>query len=48
MLLSMPRIEFALLIFAAMCLSKLRSWSIMSPVSFSCSVLSSGVRSFLK
>ena len=43
----MPRMELALLIFAAMCLSKLRSWSIMTLISFYCSVLCSGARSFL-
>ena len=48
MLLIIPRMELALLIFAAMCLSKLWSWSIMTPISFSCSVLCSGARSFLK
>ena len=30
-----------------MCLSKLRSWSIMTPISFSCSMLCSGASSFL-
>ena len=33
-LLIMPRMEFALLILAAMCLSKLRSWPIMTTISF--------------
>ena len=45
--LNMPRMELALLIFAAMGLSKLRSLSIMTLISFSCNMLYSGARSFL-